>query len=60
MSPQVKVALETLRINSGGKFFQAYGRFEARIQMPAGRGLWPAFWTLGENIRSVGWPSCFE
>jgi beta-glucanase (GH16 family) len=48
------------RLNSGGKFFQAYGRFEARIRLPAGRGLWPAFWTLGENIGSVGWPSCGE
>jgi beta-glucanase (GH16 family) len=48
------------RINTGGKFFQAYGRIEARIKLPSGRGLWPAFWTLGENIGSVGWPSCGE
>ena len=48
------------RLNSAGRFSQAYGRFEARIQLPSGRGLWPAFWTLGENIGSVGWPGCGE
>ena len=37
-----------------------YGRIEARIQLPFGQGLWPAFWMLGENIGSVGWPACGE
>lgn len=37
-----------------------YGRVEARISMPAFAGVWPAFWMLGENISSVGWPSCGE
>ena len=48
------------RINTSGKFTQRYGRFEARIKLPAGNGLWPAFWTLGDNIGSVGWPTCGE
>lgn len=37
-----------------------YGRFEARIKVPSGSGLWPAFWTLGSNIDVVGWPFCGE
>jgi beta-glucanase (GH16 family) len=53
-------AYTSARINTGGKFAQAYGRFEARIRMPSGRGIWPAFWILGDNIGSVGWPQCGE
>ncbi|HWD17682.1 MAG TPA: glycoside hydrolase family 16 protein [Verrucomicrobiae bacterium] len=37
-----------------------YGRFEARIQIPFGQGIWPAFWTLGNTINSAGWPACGE
>jgi beta-glucanase (GH16 family) len=48
------------RINTSGKFSQAYGRFEARIQIAEGQGLWPAFWTLGDNIGTAGWPTCGE
>jgi len=48
------------RINSAGKFTQAYGRFEARIQIAQGQGIWPAFWTLGGNIGTAGWPQCGE
>ncbi len=48
------------RINSSGKLEQEYGRFEARIQLPWGQGLWPAFWLLGNNIDEVGWPKCGE
>ena len=48
------------RFNTSGKFEQAYGRFEARIQIPRGQGLWPAFWTLGNDIGTVGWPQCGE
>jgi hypothetical protein len=33
---------------------------EARIQVPQGQGIWPAFWMLGSSISSVGWPSCGE
>lgn len=33
-----------------------YGRFEARIKLPDGRGTWPAFWMLGQNVSTAGWP----
>jgi beta-glucanase (GH16 family) len=48
------------RMKTRGKFSQAYGRFEARIRIPHGQGLWPAFWMLGENFDAVGWPRCGE
>jgi beta-glucanase (GH16 family) len=37
-----------------------YGRVEASIQVPAGAGVWPAFWMLGDDIDEVGWPACGE
>lgn len=37
-----------------------YGKFAARIRLPYGQGIWPAFWMLGDNITSVGWPKCGE
>lgn len=37
-----------------------YGKIEARIKVPYGKGIWPAFWMLGSNISSVGWPACGE
>jgi beta-glucanase (GH16 family) len=43
----------------GLKDFQ-YGRVEARMRLPYGAGLWPAFWLLGTDIPTVGWPSCGE
>src|SRR5205823_908279 len=48
------------RMNTAGRFTQTYGRFEARIQIPRGQGMWPAFWMLGDNIGSVGWPASGE
>jgi beta-glucanase (GH16 family) len=48
------------RLVTRGKFEQTYGRFEARIKVPFGQGIWPAFWMLGNNINSVGWPACGE
>jgi beta-glucanase (GH16 family) len=48
------------RLKTQGLFSQAYGRFEARIRIPSGQGMWPAFWMLGDNISSVGWPKCGE
>ncbi|MFX1679436.1 family 16 glycosylhydrolase [Mitsuaria sp. CC2] len=37
-----------------------YGRIEARIKAPSSSGMWPAFWMLGSNINSVGWPASGE
>jgi beta-glucanase (GH16 family) len=48
------------RILTKGKFSQKYGRFEARIKLPRGQGIWPAFWMLGDNFTTVGWPNCGE
>jgi len=48
------------RIITRGLFEQSLGRWEARIQLPSGRGLWPAFWLLGASYDSVGWPACGE
>src|ERR1700738_288818 len=48
------------RLLTSNKFTQAYGRFEARIKIPYGQGIWPAFWMLGDNIGTVGWPTCGE
>ncbi|HUB01782.1 MAG TPA: glycoside hydrolase family 16 protein [Terriglobales bacterium] len=48
------------RMKTQGKFSQKYGRFEARIKIPAGQGMWPAFWMLGDDITQVGWPGCGE
>jgi beta-glucanase (GH16 family) len=48
------------RLKTQGLFSQAYGRFEARIKLPAGQGIWPAFWMLGDNIAADGWPKCGE
>jgi len=48
------------RIKTQAKFEQTYGRFEARIRVPYGQGMWPAFWMLGNNIKTAGWPTCGE
>jgi beta-glucanase (GH16 family) len=48
------------RINTAGKFEQTYGRFEARMKLPFGQGLWPAFWLLGNNVGQAKWPACGE
>jgi len=37
-----------------------FGRIQARIKLPYGKGVWPAFWMLGENINQVNWPTCGE
>jgi beta-glucanase (GH16 family) len=48
------------RLITKERFAQAYGRFEARIKIPYGQGIWPAFWLLGDDIDKVGWPVCGE
>ncbi len=48
------------RLKTQGTFAQRYGRFEARVKLPAGKGLWPAFWMLGSSITDEGWPACGE
>ena len=48
------------RFDTQGKVSFQYGYIEARIKMPAGGNNWPAFWALGDNITSVGWPRSGE
>ncbi len=48
------------RLKTLGHFAQTYGRFEARLKLPAGQGLWPAFWMMGIDAGEVGWPQCGE
>lgn len=48
------------RLSTEGLFAQTYGRFEARMKVPKGAGLWPAFWLLSADVGSVGWPECGE
>ncbi|HLM56452.1 MAG TPA: glycoside hydrolase family 16 protein [Pyrinomonadaceae bacterium] len=48
------------RLLTKGRFQQTYGRFEARLKIPYGQGIWPAFWMLGANIDPAGWPACGE
>jgi len=53
-------AYTSARIVTRGLYEQTYGRFEARIKLPWGQGIWPAFWLLGTNYTEVGWPACGE
>jgi len=48
------------RLTTKHTFTTTYGRFEARIKLPRGQGIWPAFWLLGDDIGKVGWPKCGE
>jgi len=48
------------RLLTQNRFDQTYGRFEARIKVPYGQGMWPAFWLLGADVDEVGWPQCGE
>jgi beta-glucanase (GH16 family) len=53
-------AYTSTRIKTQGKRQFTYGRFEARLAVPMGQGLWPAFWMLGANFPTVGWPASGE
>lgn len=48
------------RLKTTGKFSPMYGRIEARMKLPRGQGLWPAFWMLSESVERVEWPDCGE
>jgi O-glycosyl hydrolase/beta-glucanase (GH16 family) len=68
-----RLVIEALQENLGGSAYtsarlhtaghQEFGIntwIEARIQVPQGQGIWPAFWTLGSSFGTVGWPACGE
>ena len=48
------------RIETQNKYSITYGKIESRIKLPYGRGMWPAFWMLGDDITTVSWPACGE
>jgi beta-glucanase (GH16 family) len=48
------------KITTRGKMNAAPGRVEARIKLPSGQGLWPAFWMLGSSFPATPWPQCGE
>ena len=59
-SDKITRSYTSARLLTKNKFTQQYGRFEARIKLPYGQGIWPAFWMLGDNINTVRWPTCGE
>lgn len=48
------------RLETSGRFNTTYGRVESRIRIPRGQGIWPAFWMLGADVGTKGWPTCGE
>jgi beta-glucanase (GH16 family) len=56
----VQRSYTSARLKTQGRFAQKYGRFEARIKIPYGRGMWPSFWLLGDDFSTAGWPACGE
>jgi beta-glucanase (GH16 family) len=52
--------ITSARMKTQGLFSFTYGRVEARIKIPRGQGMWPAFWLLGGDIAKAGWPACGE
>jgi beta-glucanase (GH16 family) len=56
----VEHAYTSGRLQTKGLFAQKYGRFEARIRIPKGQGIWPAFWMLGDDHDTAQWPECGE
>jgi beta-glucanase (GH16 family) len=53
-------AYTSARIKTQGLKERMHGRYEARIKVPRGQGIWPAFWMLGADIGAVGWPRSGE
>ncbi len=53
-------SIKSAKLITQNNFSFTYGKIEARIKLPRGKGLWPAFWMLGTNITEVGWPECGE
>ena len=59
-SDGIAAGYTSARLKTQGKWAWTYGRLEARMQLPQGQGMWPAFWLLGADITSAGWPACGE
>lgn len=55
-----KAAYSSASITTEGIASWEYGKIEVKAKLPKGRGMWPAIWMLGDNIKQVGWPECGE
>jgi beta-glucanase (GH16 family) len=60
LTSRVKDIFLSSRLNTLDKYSVKFGKIVARIKMPEGKGLWPAFWMLGTNKSSINWPQCGE
>jgi beta-glucanase (GH16 family) len=60
LTSRVKNIFLSSRLNTMDKYTARFGKIVARIKMPEGKGMWPAFWMLGTNKSSVNWPQCGE
>lgn len=60
LDAETAMTVTSARLVTKGRLHLRYGRVEARVKVPRGRGLWPAFWMLGADIDDVGWPACGE
>ncbi len=60
VTPESPASYTSAKLTTKGLQEIRYGRIEARIKLPEGQGLWPAFWMLGENIDEIDWPGCGE
>jgi beta-glucanase (GH16 family) len=58
--PFDKANYTSASLTTDGKHSWTYGKIDARIKLPVGQGIWPAFWMLGQNMAQVGWPRCGE
>jgi beta-glucanase (GH16 family) len=58
--PDLPGGISSARLTTRGLVSFRYGHIAARIKVPSGPGVWPAFWMLGTEIDVVGWPACGE
>ncbi|WP_242083607.1 glycoside hydrolase family 16 protein [Aestuariivivens sediminis] len=59
--PYQGASYTSARLLTKGKFEQTYGRYEARMRLPYGKGIWPAFWLLGDDSNGTQvWPQIGE
>jgi beta-glucanase (GH16 family) len=58
--PAAKGGYTSARIITQGRFSTTFGRIEARMKLPRGQGVWPAFWMLADSITTLHWPACGE
>jgi beta-glucanase (GH16 family) len=58
--PMGGMVYTSARLKTQGLHSWTYGRIEGRMKLPGGQGIWPAFWMLGTDITTNGWPTCGE